>query len=121
MGKAWFGMDFRSPQQRAQDEALYERWAFVHGAPQRAAVCAALDKILPRVHQEERLFCYLMVREAYWGSATFGLPCADDEDAALRKARELSVRLHADEVQALLALVRLDASMDEGLDYSAAI
>ena len=113
------GMDFRSPQQKEQDEKNYAMWAFPFGDAQQAAVTALLTALF-EAKSSNNLYWFLQAKEAYWGTRIPGMPCAADEAAAAAALRrELPTKLRR-EIPLWLALLHADAAAESATDYPTA-
>ena len=67
MGLAeWFTI--KSPKERQREQQRYERWAFPYGQPQRQALMAVLQELIPEEDVTTAMAVFLMGREGWRGA-----------------------------------------------------
>lgn len=117
MARSFFGFDFRSKDELAEDAKNYGTWAFPHGQVQKQCVQQLLGQLLPKHPESDALFIYLNGRESYWGSSVVLAGCAANREAATKRLKKLLPARHKAALPLLLALIEADATIGEELSY----
>lgn len=117
----WF--TFKSPEERARDSRLYDRWAFPYGEAQKAKVRERLRQLLPEEAPSTAMAVYLIGREGYLGhykETPEELARRTEEEKLRGGAAALKKQLLGRNRRLLpryLALIVADEQVDEELCY----
>lgn len=107
------GFPFKSKEQAQREQKDFEKRVFPFGLEQREAARAVLAAVIPgQKHDNERLFAFISAKDNY---------ILDEmSEEALNKSRaKLATMkwLSAEEIELVLALVRLDSAIQSLEDY----
>lgn len=111
------GWPFKSKEQMEREKQEFEERVFPFGAPQREACMQVLQQLLhgKRLKDSDRMFTFILAKDRYM--------LDKKTDEALETAREKIAGMRwvpAEEIDLLLALVRLDAEVEDLASYPTA-
>lgn len=108
---SFFGINFKSKEERERDYQNYFNKIFPYGESQKQKVENILGELVNKKEQNELMMHYILIKEAMIDTEE------DYETIAKRIEKKRIVKLTPELKECICILINVDLAIDEGLDY----